>query len=171
MNEAMMQSAKEEKETKRYIGTKIIDATPMTKGEAFDAKILREHTIKGEEEYLEGRCVKYSNGYQSWCPKTIFDENYRAINALNFGIANEMLKKHPCTQYPNARIRRKNWKPETYVGLQLPDEHSKNTGIYFFKESIVHHGHRLARDPWFVDGMDAYADDWEFIEDVIKLGG
>lgn len=59
---------------KKYIGTKVIMAEPMTMTEA--QKVLgRELTQSAIEE--NGYLVEYENGYKSWSPKSVFDEAYK----------------------------------------------------------------------------------------------
>ena len=62
---------------KNYIGTKRIEAEPMTRG---DYNKYRGWTIPADEnpEY-EGYIVKYSNDYISWSPKQAFEEAYSEI--------------------------------------------------------------------------------------------
>lgn len=59
---------------KKYIGTKVIKAEPMTMTEA--QKVLgveiRPATVE-EDGYL----VEYKDGYRSWSPKSVFDEAYK----------------------------------------------------------------------------------------------
>ena len=49
---------------KQYIGTKMIKATPKT---FIDPKT---------SAHREGYAVTYSDGYQSWSPKAVFEEHY-----------------------------------------------------------------------------------------------
>jgi hypothetical protein len=86
---------------------------------------------------------------------------------MTFEQALEKLKK---ASSPHSRIRRKGWETDTYVGLQIPDEHSKNTAVYFFKEEIIQPGHRLSREPWLASGLQAALVDWEFIDDITQKG-
>ena len=75
----------------RYIGTKIIFAEPMTRGEY---NIYRGWTIPENENPMEeGFLVKYSDGYVSWSPKQQFEEAYRVSDGLTFGLAVEAVKK------------------------------------------------------------------------------
>ena len=64
--------------TRKYIGTKIINAFPQ------------------EKDGKPGYGVIYADGYTSWSPKKVFEESYRAIEregqALTFGDALHMLK-------------------------------------------------------------------------------
>lgn len=64
---------------KKYIGVKLIEAKPMTRG---DYNNYRGWTIpKDEDPKDEGYLVKYSNDYESWSPKNPFDESYREYDA------------------------------------------------------------------------------------------
>lgn len=59
---------------KHYIGVKEIDAKPMTRGEY---NIYRGWTIPTDENPNdEGYLVKYSDDYESWSPKNVFEEAY-----------------------------------------------------------------------------------------------
>lgn len=63
---------------KAYIGTKIIQAKPLTLGEYNN---LRGWTIPGDEDPArEGYYVVYSDAYVSWSPKEVFEEAYRPIS-------------------------------------------------------------------------------------------
>ena len=62
---------------KNYIGTKRIEAEPMTRG---DYNKYRGWTIPADENPEdEGYIVKYSNDYISWSPKQTFEEAYSEI--------------------------------------------------------------------------------------------
>lgn len=64
---------------KKYIGTKVIMAEPMTMTEA--QKVLgRELESATVEE--DGYLVEYKNGYKSWSPKSVFDEAYRSAETF-----------------------------------------------------------------------------------------
>lgn len=86
---------------KRYIGTKVINATPMTRlaynqfrgwelpanENGDDAGYLVEYTDGGA-----GNTSKF-DGYVSWSPKEQFEGAYRETGGLTFGLALEALKK------------------------------------------------------------------------------
>ena len=56
---------------KKYIGTKLIEAKPMTRGEY---NKYRGWTIPPDENPDDsGYLVKYSDSYESWSPKDVFD--------------------------------------------------------------------------------------------------
>lgn len=55
---------------KKYVGTKVIEAKPMTRG---DYSKFRGWQIPADAGYL----VKYSDDYVSWSPAYAFEEVYR----------------------------------------------------------------------------------------------
>ncbi len=65
---------------KTYIGTKVIQAEPMTRG---DYNLKRGWTIPENENPLdEGYLVQYPDGYISWSPKDVFESSYRMSESL-----------------------------------------------------------------------------------------
>lgn len=84
----------------KYIGTKQIEARPMTRG---DYNIYRGWQIPADENPAdEGYLVRHSDVYESWSPKAQFEEAYRPCNNLTFGIAIEMIKR-------GFKVARKGW--------------------------------------------------------------
>ena len=62
---------------KKYIGTKQIEAEPMTMGEAYDKGLLhRDASLCEGDRQREGYYVKYKDGYESWYPKEVFEDSY-----------------------------------------------------------------------------------------------
>ena len=59
---------------KHYIGTKLIQAEPMSLEEA--QKVLGRE-IKPATDETDGYLVEYDNGYKSWSPKTVFEKAYK----------------------------------------------------------------------------------------------
>ena len=85
---------------KQYIGTKIIKAKEMTRGEY---NTFRGWKIPQDENPAdEGFLVEYSDGYISWSPKKQFEEAYRECDNMTFGLAIEALKK-------GLKVARKGW--------------------------------------------------------------
>lgn len=85
---------------KQYIGTKMIKAKPMNRG---DYNKYRGWNIpEGENPADEGYLVMYSDGYESWSPKKQFEEAYRDCMGMTFGIALELLKK-------GCKVAREGW--------------------------------------------------------------
>lgn len=59
---------------KKFIGTKVIMAEPMTMTEA---QIVLSREIKPTTVEEDGYLVEYKDGYKSWSPKSVFEEAYR----------------------------------------------------------------------------------------------
>lgn len=60
---------------KKYVGTKVIEASPMTRG---DYNNYRGWQIPADENPEDaGYLVKYSDSYVSWSPAYAFEEAYR----------------------------------------------------------------------------------------------
>lgn len=82
----------------KYIGTKIVEATPMTR-EVAEALLGRN---VGGDKTGDGYLVEYEGGYRAWSPKDAFDEAYRLTSGMPFGLALEALKK-------GKRVARAGW--------------------------------------------------------------
>ena len=66
------------KEMKQYTGTKTVKAMPMTMGEAYERKLLKEGVRPSEcETDKAGYLVEYEGGYQSWSPAEPFNKTYK----------------------------------------------------------------------------------------------
>lgn len=65
---------------KKYIGTKTVMASPMTRSEA--EKVLNRSLAdaKGGED---GYFIKYPDGYKSWSPKETFEKAYKLVEHEN----------------------------------------------------------------------------------------
>ena len=63
---------------KKYIGCKLIEAKEMNRGEynKYRGWKLPENENPEDPGYL----VRYSNGYESWSPKHIFENAYMEVN-------------------------------------------------------------------------------------------
>lgn len=106
---------------KRYLGTKIILAFAMTRGD-YNAK--RGWTPPdGEDQTVEGYLVEYTDGgapnhpdhagYISWSPKEQFENAYRECDSLTFGHAIEALKL-------GKRVARAGWNGKNMYLWLLP---------------------------------------------------
>lgn len=84
-----------------YIGTKLIDAIPMSR---LDYNDLRGWELPDDEDGDdEGYLVEYHDGgqanhpdfegYISWSPKGVFERAYEPTTGMTFGMAVEMMKK------------------------------------------------------------------------------
>lgn len=76
----------------KFIGVKIIQAEPMTMEEA-SRYFNRPFETTAATKDPDGYRVVYEDGYESWSPKSVFEEAYRRTNGLTFGLALEALKK------------------------------------------------------------------------------
>lgn len=66
---------------KRYLGKKEVLASSMSMGDAYDKGLLQSGLESSRvERNKQGYLVEYSNGYQSWSPKDVFDNSYKAID-------------------------------------------------------------------------------------------
>ena len=80
---------------KKYIGTKQIEAEPMTLGEACSKGLVKSE-IEENESYKLGYHTRTEYGYESWSPKELFEESYREVKEeipICFGDAIEVLKQ------------------------------------------------------------------------------
>ena len=148
---------------KKYIGTKMIEAKPMSRG---DYNKYRGWTIpKDENSADEGYLVKYSDGYESWSPKKQFEEAYRECDNMTFGFAIEMMKK-------GKKVARKGWNGKgqyiqlaTGISYKSADgeiincEHDAigNKALAFVGTSGVQMG-------WLASQADMLAEDWIVVE-------
>lgn len=63
---------------KKYIGTKQVEAEPMTMGEAYEKGLLQAGRVPSEaEKDKDGYHVRYKDGYESWSPTEPFEESYK----------------------------------------------------------------------------------------------
>lgn len=149
---------------KAYIGTKIIMAKQMTRG---DYNSYRGWTIpENENPADEGYLVKYPDGYESWSPKKQFEEAYRAFDGgMSFGAAIELMKQ-------GFRVARKGWNGKNqYIELAsnisyvnaakvvVNTEHEAigNKCIAFVGTSGVQIG-------WLASQADMLAEDWVVVK-------
>lgn len=118
---------------KAYYGTKLILAEPAYN----DA---------------DGYKVRYSDGYESWSPKAVFEEAYQPMNALSFGHAIRVLKD-------GKRVARAGWNGKNmWLKLQVPDANSKMSLPYIYM--FTAQGDRV---PWLASQTDVLADDWQLV--------
>ena len=146
---------------KRYIGTKIIKARPMTRGDYND---YRGWQIPADEDPLdEGYLMEYENGHVQWLPKEMFETDYKECNAMTFGFAIEAMKK-------GKKVARKGWNGKGMylfkspkVGCQM---HKQYTGkdINDLQEFIVMKAADETLVPWLASQTDVLAEDWMIIE-------
>ena len=63
---------------KKYIGTKQVEAEPMTMGEAYRRNLLQKGRVPNDSEKdNSGFYVRYQDGYESWSPAETFNKAYK----------------------------------------------------------------------------------------------
>lgn len=66
---------------KKYIGTKQVEAKPMTMGEAYERGLLQAGRVPNESEKSKaGYHVRYESGYESWSPAEPFEKAYKVAD-------------------------------------------------------------------------------------------
>ena len=151
-----------------YIGTKLIKAEPMTRGEY--AKLSGRNSImteKGESETDEGYHVRYEDGYESWSPKIVFERAYQKFSSMNFGNALELLKQ-------GFKVARIGWNGKGMFLYYVPAAaYPPSTEIAnkAFGGEDVPYGAYLAMKtaqgnvvPWLASQTDMLSDDWCVVE-------
>ena len=166
---------------KRFIGTKLINAKPMTRIEynVFRGWSLPENEIGADEGYLveyldggKGNTDTYA-GYVSWSPKEQFDNAYRECDNMTFGMAIEALKK-------GLKVARKGWNGKGMWLILVPGTPSaelKPATPYANALSATHceilphidmwttnsEGRRAMLCGWLASQTDMLSEDWEII--------
>ena len=92
---------------KKYIGTKQIEAEPMTMGEAYEKGLLQASRVPKESEKSKaGYHVRYSDGYESWSPAEPFEKAYKCadtfVDRLYIEHSDLMEKFEKCAVFVNS---------------------------------------------------------------------
>lgn len=76
-----------EEKKQQYIGIKVLeDAQPMTVTQAKEVGLVKED-YEGE---TDGYKVTYADGYESWSPKTVFDDAYVKLTEADAKVINKL---------------------------------------------------------------------------------
>lgn len=68
---------------KKYIGTRQIEAEPMTMGEAYAFLLLQAGRVPRENEMSnDGYHVRYEDGHESWSPADVFEKAYKLADTF-----------------------------------------------------------------------------------------
>jgi len=161
---------------KRYIGTKLINAKPMTRQAYND---LRGWTLPADENGAdEGYLVEYVDGgkgntdhyagYVSWSPADVFDRAYRPCEGMTFGQAIEAMKA-------GQKVARSGWNGKGMFAYYVPaNSYPVQTGAaksHFGEGAMVPYNAYMAIknvnetvSTWVPSVNDVLSDDWEIVE-------
>jgi hypothetical protein len=144
----------------KYLGVKLIEAEAMNLGDY--NKFKGWEIPKDENSQREGYKVKYSDDYISWSPKEVFEEAYRKIDRLTFGLAVEALKK-------GNKVARQGWNGKGMWLLLIKDwtidaKHSCNVAGLLPISFIAMKTADSKFVPWLASQTDVLAEDWVIIE-------
>ena len=146
----------------QYIGSKKVEARPMTRGEYNEYRGLPVPENRSAEGYL----VRYDRGYESWSPKEVFEASYRRIDGMSFGLALEAAKK-------GMRIARKGWNGKgMYVFLAHGMDFHTDADLSELDDQDVEVLDCLVMRTadgsicpgWLASQTDMLADDWMILE-------
>ena len=136
---------------KKFIGTKVVKAEPMTMKEAQKVLGRKIATLKPVTVEENGYLVEYKGGYKSWSPKDVFEKAYREVGSVNFGGAIDLLKA-------GLAVRRRGWNDKgRFIVKQIP---TNITGDIIPKMLIITDG---IADFWVPSSSDVFAEDWEVV--------
>lgn len=176
------ESLSEPSDYKKYIGVKLVQSIPLSKGEALNEHLIRlpkdengltigvsnsEHSSMYKEY---GYKVIYEDGYVSWSPKNVFEKAYRIIDGLTFGLAIESVKL-------GKKLARMEWNgKDMYIQLQagrtlgVPlDGDIPGNMFPFIAMKVSGNSKQLGKDcidlvPWVASQTDILAEDWYVID-------
>ncbi len=161
---------------KRYIGTKLINAKPMTRQAYND---FRGWTLPADENGAdEGYLVEYVDGgkgntdhyagYVSWSPADVFDRAYRPCEGMTFGQAIEAMKA-------GQKVARSGWNGKGMFAYYIPaNSYPVQTGAaksHFGEGAMVPYNAYMAIknvnetvSTWVPSVNDVLSDDWRIVE-------
>mgnify|MGYP000456261104 CR=1 FL=1 len=161
----------------RFIGTKLINAVAMNRQ---DYNELRGWELPADEdgsdkgflvEYVDGGepNVDGYEGYVSWSPDEVFNNAYRSVEGLSFGLAIEAMKK-------GLKVARKGWNGKGMWLILVPGSPSikpaagtpySNAGITEPTNINPHIDMFTAtgemQPGWLASQTDMLADDWGIV--------
>jgi len=162
---------------KQYIGTKVINATPMNRA---DYNKFRGWELPSNEDGTdEGYLVEYSEGgqantpqyagYVSWSPKPVFEGSYYEVTNLTFGFALEAMKV-------GHRVTRIGWNGKGMFlfivkGSTFQVNRPPLLGIFPEGTTIKYRSHIDMRTadgqivPWVASQSDLLESDWQLVQD------
>lgn len=164
---------------KKYIGTKVVKAEPMTMKKAQKVLGRKIATLKPVTVEENGYLVEYKDGYRSWSPKSVFDEAYHEVGSFTFGGAIVLLKD-------GFAVRRKSWNDKgLFIVKQVPSHiggdiipkmqslpqsakdilmSRENPHIDYTNQMLIINPDGKA-DSWVPSSSDIFAKDWEVVNE------
>ena len=171
---------------KQYIGVKIVHAKPMNRQEYNEYRgwKLPEDENGSDEgflvEYLNGGGSNHPNhvGYISWSPEKVFNEAYKPVGGMSFGLAIEALKN-------GHAVARSGWNGKGMFivlmpGLKLPAFNTADTARKVNDRTAKWIGKNTPLDcrpylamydaqgkwcpGWLASQTDMLAEDWEIVK-------
>ena len=159
----------------KYLGVKVVDATPLNSGAAVEKGYrVPDYPLC---DTVEGYEVTYEDGYRSWCPKEVFNKNNVPLKDMTYGMAIEAIEKGFC-------IARRGWNGKNlFVCKQVPSfirkeniaimqslpESAKKIissydikGISYLNQMIIVNSEGIINS-WVASSSDTYAHDWYII--------
>ena len=149
-----------------YIGTKILNAKPMTRG---DYNKLRGWTLPADENGEdEGYLTDNGAGHLQWQPKAVFEDAFDPCDAMDFGMAVAALKL-------GKRVARAGWNGKgMFVYLVPANSYPAQTGAakaHFGDGAMVPYNAYMAIknvnetvSTWVPSVNDCLAEDWQIVE-------
>jgi len=161
---------------KRYIGTKIVDVESMTR---LEYNKYRGWELPPDEDgsdegflvmYLDGGQANHPDhvGYISWSPKAVFENAYRKVSGMTFGLAVDAMKM-------GFKVARTGWNGKGMFLFLVPGStfrvnRAPLLGIYPEGTEINYQPHidmKTAQGtivPWLASQSDVLGEDWEVVE-------
>lgn len=149
-----------------YIGTKILNAKPMTRG---DYNKLRGWTLPADENGEDdGYLTDNGAGHLQWQPKAVFEDAFDPCDAMDFGMAVAALKL-------GKRVARAGWNGKgMWLELVPADGYSVHdipcvtaSGSHGMVKRLPWIGMKTADNkfvPWLASQTDVLAEDWQIVE-------
>lgn len=152
---------------KLYIGTKVVKAMPMTRG---DYNTMRGWEIPADENPLDDGYLTYNGaGHLSWQPKDVFEDSFSPFDGMDFGLAIAAMRQ-------GLRVARSGWNGRgMFVYLVPAASYPAQTGAakaHFGEGAMVPYNPYMAIknvndtvSTWVPSVNDCLAEDWSIVDD------
>jgi hypothetical protein len=160
----------------KYVGVKIVEALPMTRGVYNNYAEREVPPIENHED--DGYLVRYEDGYESWCPKDTFERHNRLTTAMPFGYAIEAARQ-------GHKIARLGWNGKGMFVVYMPPMHlppfnsqepgkkvNDRTAKFIGEEApldcqpyfAMYNAQKQWIPGWLASQSDMLSDDWFIVE-------